>query len=172
MDYKYINQLLERYWNGETSLEEEKILRTFFSQTDIPADLEQYRPFFVYTQEEVRRTVLGDDFDERILSLVDEAPAVKARTVSLTQRMMPLFKAAAMVAIIITLVGALQMPFQHDYPEMNGQPAAIPGMSVALSGDSAMVDTLQQSSLQKLPPSLAPVTNNLQPATLSHDEEQ
>ena len=36
MDYKYINQLLERYWAAETTLEEEKILRTFFSQTDIP----------------------------------------------------------------------------------------------------------------------------------------
>ena len=30
MDYKYIEQLLERYWNCETSLEEEQILRAFF----------------------------------------------------------------------------------------------------------------------------------------------
>jgi hypothetical protein len=28
MDYKYIKQLLDRYWKGETSLEEEKILKT------------------------------------------------------------------------------------------------------------------------------------------------
>ena len=39
MDYKYIKQLLERYWNCETSLEEEDILRTFFSQEDIPSEL-------------------------------------------------------------------------------------------------------------------------------------
>ena len=32
MDYKYIEQLLERYWQGETSLQEEAILRSFFSQ--------------------------------------------------------------------------------------------------------------------------------------------
>ena len=38
MDYKYINQLLERYWNCETSLEEEGILRAFFSQKDVPAE--------------------------------------------------------------------------------------------------------------------------------------
>ena len=31
MDYKYINQLLDRYWKCETSLEEEEILRAFFS---------------------------------------------------------------------------------------------------------------------------------------------
>ena len=39
MDYKYIEQLLERYWNCETSLEEEAILRMFFSQDDIPAEI-------------------------------------------------------------------------------------------------------------------------------------
>jgi hypothetical protein len=32
MDYKYIEQLMERYWNAETSMEEESILRSFFSQ--------------------------------------------------------------------------------------------------------------------------------------------
>ena len=40
MDYKYIEQLLERYWAAETSLEEEDILRAFFSQKEIPAELD------------------------------------------------------------------------------------------------------------------------------------
>ena len=39
MDYKYIEQLLERYWRCETSLQEEEILRLFFSQEEVPADL-------------------------------------------------------------------------------------------------------------------------------------
>ena len=34
MDYKYIEQLLERYFAAETSLEEEHILRAFFSQKE------------------------------------------------------------------------------------------------------------------------------------------
>ena len=45
MDYKYITQLLERYWNCTTSLEEEQILKAFFSQDDIPAELLKYKPF-------------------------------------------------------------------------------------------------------------------------------
>jgi len=49
MDYKYIEQLMERYWNAETTLEEENILRTFFSQKNIPAEMEQWRPLFTYT---------------------------------------------------------------------------------------------------------------------------
>ena len=39
MDYKYIEQLLERYWQCETSLEEEQILQAFFRQEDIPVHL-------------------------------------------------------------------------------------------------------------------------------------
>jgi hypothetical protein len=170
MDYKYINQLLERYWNCETSLEEEKILRAFFSQADIPADLERYRSLFIYEQEE-QHTVLGSDFDERMMSLIDEPVTVKARTVTLTQRLMPLFKAAAMVAIILTLGNAMQKPFQKGYPEAVDTPAAKPGMSVALGGDSTKVDTLQQSNLQQLPTTIAPITDDLQPTPTSLEEE-
>ena len=37
MDYKYISQLLERYWNVETTLEEEEILKAFFRQDNVVA---------------------------------------------------------------------------------------------------------------------------------------
>ena len=50
MDYKYIEQLLERYFKCETSLEEERILRTFFSQKDVPVTLLPYRDLFMYEQ--------------------------------------------------------------------------------------------------------------------------
>ena len=46
MDYKYINQLLDRYWKAETSLEEEEILRAFFSQDELPAELKPYKALF------------------------------------------------------------------------------------------------------------------------------
>ena len=84
MDYKYIEGLLERYFAAETSLEEESILRSFFSQEDIPADLEQWRALF--TSEDVE--TLDDAFDDRMLAMIDEEPqTVKAREVTLTQRL-------------------------------------------------------------------------------------
>ena len=116
MDYKYIEQLLERYWAAETSLEEESILRTFFSQKDIPAEMEHLRPLF--TDDAVGQT-LDDDFDARILQAIGEPltskEVVKAREVTLTQRLMPLFKAAAIIAIILTLGGALQAPWDNTW---------------------------------------------------------
>ena len=70
MDYKYIEQLLERYWNCETSLEEEQILRSFFRQKEVPAHLLRYKQLFAY-QDVEKEKGLGDDFDTRILTRIE-----------------------------------------------------------------------------------------------------
>lgn len=43
MDYKDIEQLLERYWQCETSVEEESVLRDFFTKEEVPAHLLRYK---------------------------------------------------------------------------------------------------------------------------------
>lgn len=75
MDYKYIEQLMERYWNAETTLEEESILRSFFRQENIPAEMEPLRALFT---DEASNEVLGDDFDARMLEMIREEEAPKA----------------------------------------------------------------------------------------------
>ena len=157
MDYKYINQLLERYWRCETSLEEEDILRAFFSQEEIPAELKRYQSLFAYEEAQSKENVLGDDFDEKILAMIDAEKPVKARIITMPQRFKPLFKAAAIVAIILTLGNAMQLPFGHknsdpissydgyNMPEINKE------NSVALS-DSAIIDTLKQSMAEPQAP--------------------
>ena len=52
MDYKYIEQLLEKYWNCETSVEEEQILRSFFRQKELPEHLLRYKSLFAYQEAE------------------------------------------------------------------------------------------------------------------------
>lgn len=89
MDYKYINQLLNRYWEGETSLEEEDILRAFFSQDNIPTELMRYKPLFSYEADEAKRDVLGDGFDARLLAAIAERKPVRARVISMGQRFKP-----------------------------------------------------------------------------------
>lgn len=151
MDYKYISQLLDRYWRGETSLEEEDILRAFFSQNDVPAELQVYRPLFCYEAEEPVKDVLGDDFDEKILDMTENAKTVKVKVIPITQRLKPLFKAAAAIAIVLTLGNALQVPFaekQNPISNYDGyyKPELDKGTSVAY-GDSAAIDTMQQSMM-------------------------
>ena len=110
MDYKYIEQLLERYWEGETTLQEEAILRAFFSQQDMPDHLRKFQPLFSMEKEEP----LGDDFDARILNSIGQKEP-KAKIVTLASRLKPLFKAAAIVAILLTIGNAAQAPWNYGW---------------------------------------------------------
>ena len=119
----------------------------FFSQEDIPDSLLPYRHLFVYEQNEKEMDVLGDDFDQRVLNLIQEDEPVKARVITMRHRLMPLFKAAAVVAIFLTLGNAMQVAFSDDdVHQVSPGTAAIDkpksGPSVA-KADSVMSDTLQ-----------------------------
>ena len=97
MDFKYIEQLIGRYFNADTTLEEEQILRQFFQQTEIPAHLQQWAPLFK-AERTWSNTHLDDSFDERILRMTGEVH-VQARRITLTQRLRPLLRVAALLVI-------------------------------------------------------------------------
>ena len=135
MDYKYIEQLLDKYFEAQTSLGEEQILRAFFAQEDVPTHLLPYREFFTYQSfgklracspehllERKNAESLGSDFDEKILSIIGEGKTeephhVVARKVSLNKRLRPLYKAAACVAIVLSIGQAAQMPYYKSEAE-------------------------------------------------------
>nr|MBP7471549.1 pyruvate ferredoxin oxidoreductase [Prevotella sp.] len=150
MDYKYIEQLLGRYWKCETSLEEEEILRAFFSQKDVPAELLPYKDLFSYQTNDLKNNCLGDDFDQKVLSMIEEPKIVKARVVTMRQRFVPLFKAAAVVAIFLSLGNAAQHAFDEnsDIPQVTNAKAS-KGASVAMN-DSTTIDSMQQSSIEPM----------------------
>ena len=133
MDSKYIEQLLERYWQCETSLEEEACLRAFFSGNDVPGHLLRYKDLFVYQQLQ-QEVHLGEDFDARVLAEV-EVPVVKAKRLTLAARFMPLFKAAA---VVLSMGNVMQHSFFSDVEEVAAADTIgkqISAPSVALSGD-------------------------------------
>lgn len=170
MDYKYIEQLIERYFQAETTLQEEQILRTFFAQNEeeMPGQLGVYAPLFAAM---VPGEHLGEDFDKRMEALIgtndshqdnDVPVLVKARTVSLADRLRPLFKAAAVVAILLTLGNAISSSFSavdvwtddDVYAEAltdgDGNPLAIEGVTVdttALLGQVQLSDSIRTDTL-------------------------
>ena len=50
-----IEELLERYFEGETSAAEEKRIRAFFASGEVPEHLAVYAPLFAYFDEEIER---------------------------------------------------------------------------------------------------------------------
>lgn len=125
MDYKYIEQLLARYWECKTTPQEESILKIFFSQKNVPDALNRYKSLFVYEQKQ-SSIHLDDSFDEKILAIVDAKSNVKetdekmkivnVERITLAHRLQPLYRAAASVAIVTLLGGATQ----HWFTKENG----------------------------------------------------
>lgn len=125
MDYKYIEQLLERFWEAETSQQEEEILKAFFSQEELPEHLAKYKGLFVYERQQAQ-IGLGEEFDKRIIAALDEEEVgttpklrvVKAAHERFSMRIRPLFRAAAVVAIV-TLLG---LAAQHSLRSAQEEP--------------------------------------------------
>lgn len=160
LNYKYIEQLLEEYFNGETTVEEEKILRTFFCQESIPEHLLQYRDLFIYEQSEPKADCLGADFDAKMMKMIEvqdtevstkvvELPKASHMAHSVFKALHPFFRAAAVVAVVITIGNASQVLFQDSTKEQMGVAKTEPttGKNVAdiqtLKVDSLKSDTLK-----------------------------
>lgn len=143
-DYKYIEQLLERYWECQTTLEEESILRTFFAQEDIPMYFLPFRQLFLAQKEEKEKVSLGRDFDDRIMSLIDKEEPVKAHLIPFSSRIKPLFRAAAIVAMLITLGTAMEKALE---PSDTPYPSGVAYEKVCKDGPSvAISDSIRKDS--------------------------
>lgn len=123
MDYKYIEQLLERYWQCETTPEEDNILRAFFAQPDVPAELTRYKALFEYEQQQANEG-LDEDFDRRLCKLAgvaeekkEQPKVVRAYRVTFASRLRPLWHAAAVVAVVLVLGNATQHIFDRNMPK-------------------------------------------------------
>ena len=51
MELANIEQLIEKYENAETSLQEEQVLKDYFQQNNVPAHLIEYKALFTYFNE-------------------------------------------------------------------------------------------------------------------------
>ncbi len=97
MDYKTIENMLERYFAGETSLQEEAQLRSYFQQAEIDPQLETYRPLFNFFVDEKAGTT-SEDFDQRW-----EAPPIRQAKMRMLR---PFVRWASIAAMIVLSIGA------------------------------------------------------------------
>jgi len=71
MDSSQVKILLEKYWQAETSVEEESRLKAYFQRKDVAEDLEHYRGLFQFFEEEALIELPGEI----------EVPAQKSSTI-------------------------------------------------------------------------------------------
>jgi hypothetical protein len=68
---KEIEKLLEKYYNGETSLEEERKLHWYFQTHDVPMHLKPDEEIFKYHYKQTREDA-SPDLTEKLSKLIDE----------------------------------------------------------------------------------------------------
>ncbi|MEM9856158.1 MAG: hypothetical protein AAF843_02310 [Bacteroidota bacterium] len=66
-----IEKLLARYWDCETSVEEEKELQLFFLSDQVPEKWKKLMPLFQYYDDERQVKKLDAMFDERVIAQIE-----------------------------------------------------------------------------------------------------
>jgi hypothetical protein len=81
MNTSEIEVLLEKFYEGNSSLQEEKILRDFFQGQDVPAHLKSHQPLFAFYGAEKQLTITDPGFEQKLKAMIsdehDETPVVQ-----------------------------------------------------------------------------------------------
>jgi len=95
MTTKDIQQLLDRYFDGETSLEEEASLKQYFQGTNIDPSLRVFQPLFRFLDSE-RQATISPSFNEKLMNRIQGE-----RRLHLRRILAPVARIAAVVVVLI-----------------------------------------------------------------------
>ena len=71
MDRKNIEKLLEKFYNGDTTIGEERMLENYFSQDKIPAALEAEKDIFRYYSQTREEQPINHDLEQKIIRAIE-----------------------------------------------------------------------------------------------------
>lgn len=146
-----IEALLQRYFEAETDVQEERQLKAYFQSGDIDPAFEVYRDLFTLTN--TNQTIeISDDFEKRLMSKIQQAPVIRigVRKVMAIAASLALVVAAGWWAINqqnTTDSAQLVMEDTYDDPE-----EAYRQVTAALALMSSTMDKGQQMTIQSVAP--------------------
>lgn len=111
MDSKQLEQLLEKYWNCETSLEEEKQLREYF-RGEVPENLKETADLFRYFETQQEQAVIESDFDAVVKKKIKQQQP-KGKSVSMVFNFA---RIAAGVLVVVTATYFVRQEVRKAYP--------------------------------------------------------
>lgn len=112
MDSNRIEELLSKYWNCETSLEEEQQLREYFKGGDIPEQWKETAALFRYFEENKKKTLNDVAFDAEVIQSAQ--PQKKGKLVKLFYNTM---RIAAGVAVLVMAVWFVRKEVRETTPQ-------------------------------------------------------
>jgi len=111
MDYKHIEDLLQKYWNAETSLQEEQELKLFFSNETVPEHLKEAANLFRYFEMQKNVRMQDDAFDRNLKQKIK--PQGKSISMSFPQ----VARIAAGLFVVIAATFFIHQEVQKAYPD-------------------------------------------------------
>jgi hypothetical protein len=110
MKEEELKRLVEKYYNGEGTEEEESTLRDFFRKNEIPRGYEAEKEIFSYYTESAQIPEPSHDFETQIFAAIDASE--RERAIQKVKRyLLPLLSAAAGLLI---LAGSYFLIIQRD----------------------------------------------------------
>jgi len=111
MDSKQLEQLLEKYWSCESSLEEEKLLRDHF-RGEVPENLKDTAELFRYFEAQQLKVVGGPEFDARVIKDIKQRKP-EGKSVKMFSN---IARIAAGLLVVVTATYFVRQEIRKAYP--------------------------------------------------------
>lgn len=111
MDSKRIEELLKKYWNCETSLEEEQQLREYFKASQVPDALKETSALFKFFEEQKKKSLNDVSFDGELMAKVNKP---QGRMVKLVRSSM---RIAAGIVVLMAAVWFVRTEIRESTPQ-------------------------------------------------------
>jgi len=108
-----IEKLLDKYYEGSTSLEEEMILREFFQSENIPPHLLIHAGHFQYFKESSSEEISDPLFEQKLFEIINETPVI-----TLKQNRNRFYYISGIAAGILLLIGLI-FTLRDNLPDIN-----------------------------------------------------
>jgi hypothetical protein len=112
MDSKNLEQLLEKYWKCETSLEEEKLLRDYFNGNQAAESMKDTAVLFRYFETE-RLRVASEEVDQYVTKEIKQRQGGKIINMFNIYRMA---RIAAGVLVVVVATYFVRQEVRKSYP--------------------------------------------------------
>ncbi|MEQ8927723.1 MAG: hypothetical protein RLO81_18040 [Fulvivirga sp.] len=101
MDSKRIEELIAKYWECETTLEEEKELKSYFSSGEYDAKFKDIAPLFQYYTNEKESASLDGLFDEQVLAEIEQGVSSAPKKGRVLSMFTNISKVAAVILVVV-----------------------------------------------------------------------
>jgi hypothetical protein len=125
-----IHELLQKYFDGATSLTEENSLQEYFAQTEIAEDLMQYKPLFECFAGLETEILPNDTFEEDFRQKVSSHRKHHGLVYHIS-----LWSSAAAACVVLAMGSIYYIERQNNYMIVNGKRINDPEKALMIAAD-------------------------------------